>query len=100
MENKKCLGVLSGHTGSVKSLSCHSSNPGWCYVGKQKINSSYICACKICQELVFKNLFTAELIVTGSRDGSFALWDLRIDPKTPNGHREACLMYVALAVAI
>uniref|UniRef100_A0A0D3FMU1 Uncharacterized protein n=1 Tax=Oryza barthii TaxID=65489 RepID=A0A0D3FMU1_9ORYZ len=60
VENKKCLGVLSGHTGSVKSLSCHSSNP--------------------------------ELIVTGSRDGSFALWDLRIDPKTPNGHREACLM--------
>uniref|UniRef100_A0A0D9ZC07 Uncharacterized protein n=1 Tax=Oryza glumipatula TaxID=40148 RepID=A0A0D9ZC07_9ORYZ len=43
-------------------------------------------------ELVFKSLFTAELIVTGSRDGSFALWDLRIDPKTPNGHREACLM--------
>uniref|UniRef100_A0A453H576 Uncharacterized protein n=1 Tax=Aegilops tauschii subsp. strangulata TaxID=200361 RepID=A0A453H576_AEGTS len=28
VENKKCLGVLSGHTGSVKSLSCHSSNPG------------------------------------------------------------------------
>ncbi|XP_015690029.2 denticleless protein homolog [Oryza brachyantha] len=60
VENKKCLGVLSGHTGSVKSLSCHSSNP--------------------------------ELIVTGSRDGSFALWDLRCDPKTPKGHREACLM--------
>uniref|UniRef100_A0A0E0KHU6 Uncharacterized protein n=1 Tax=Oryza punctata TaxID=4537 RepID=A0A0E0KHU6_ORYPU len=61
VENKKCLGVLSGHTGSVKSLSCHSSNP--------------------------------ELIVTGSRDGSFALWDLRCDPKTPNGHRETCLIY-------
>uniref|UniRef100_A0ACD5X5X3 Uncharacterized protein n=1 Tax=Avena sativa TaxID=4498 RepID=A0ACD5X5X3_AVESA len=59
VENKKCLGVLSGHTGSVKSLSCHSSNP--------------------------------ELIVSGSRDGSFALWDLRCDPKTPNGHGEACL---------
>jgi hypothetical protein len=26
--NRKCIGVLSGHTGSVKSLSCHSSNPG------------------------------------------------------------------------
>uniref|UniRef100_A0A453H5A4 Uncharacterized protein n=1 Tax=Aegilops tauschii subsp. strangulata TaxID=200361 RepID=A0A453H5A4_AEGTS len=62
VENKKCLGVLSGHTGSVKSLSCHSSNP--------------------------------DLIVSGSRDGSFALWDLRCDPKTPNGHGEACLMYV------
>ncbi|KAF0913147.1 hypothetical protein E2562_020278 [Oryza meyeriana var. granulata] len=34
----------------------------------------------------------AELIVTGSRDGSFALWDLRCDLKAPNGHREACLM--------
>uniref|UniRef100_A0A453H571 Uncharacterized protein n=1 Tax=Aegilops tauschii subsp. strangulata TaxID=200361 RepID=A0A453H571_AEGTS len=64
VENKKCLGVLSGHTGSVKSLSCHSSNP--------------------------------DLIVSGSRDGSFALWDLRCDPKTPNGHGEACLMSSAV----
>ncbi|KAJ3673005.1 hypothetical protein LUZ60_006379 [Juncus effusus] len=45
VENRKCLGILSGHTGSVKSLSYHSSNP--------------------------------ELLVSGSRDGSFALWDLR-----------------------
>ncbi|KAL5683532.1 hypothetical protein ACJX0J_009917, partial [Zea mays] len=57
--NRKCIGVLSGHTGSVKSLSCHSSNP--------------------------------ELIVSGSRDGSFALWDLRCDPKSPNSHGETCL---------
>ncbi|KAF7047395.1 hypothetical protein CFC21_056331 [Triticum aestivum] len=64
VENKKCLGVLSGHTGSVKSLSCHSSNP--------------------------------DLVVSGSRDGSFALWDLRCDPKTPNGHGEACLMSSAV----
>ncbi|KAL5210150.1 hypothetical protein ABZP36_005773 [Zizania latifolia] len=64
VEDKKCLGVLSGHTGSVKTLSCHSSNP--------------------------------ELIVSGSRDGSFALWDLRCDPKNPNGHRESCLMSSAV----
>ncbi|KAG8062199.1 hypothetical protein GUJ93_ZPchr0003g18457 [Zizania palustris] len=64
VEDNKCLGVLSGHTGSVKTLSCHSSNP--------------------------------ELIVSGSRDGSFALWDLRCDPKNPNGHREACLMSSAV----
>lgn len=64
VENQKCLGVLSGHTGSVKSLSCHSSNP--------------------------------ELIVSGSRDGSFALWDLRCDPKAPNGQGEACLMSSAV----
>ncbi|KAF0913148.1 hypothetical protein E2562_020278 [Oryza meyeriana var. granulata] len=38
----------------------------------------------------------AELIVTGSRDGSFALWDLRCDLKAPNGHREACLIIVKI----
>ncbi|GJM96294.1 hypothetical protein PR202_ga13116 [Eleusine coracana subsp. coracana] len=62
--NRKCIGVLSGHTGSVKSLSCHSSNP--------------------------------ELIVSGSRDGSFALWDLRCDPKSPNRRGETCLMSSAV----
>ncbi|CAL4935414.1 unnamed protein product [Urochloa decumbens] len=62
--DRKCIGVLSGHTGSVKSLSCHSSNP--------------------------------ELIVSGSRDGSFALWDLRCDPKSPNSHGETCLMSSAV----
>ncbi|KAL6637087.1 hypothetical protein ACP70R_024659 [Stipagrostis hirtigluma subsp. patula] len=62
--NTKCLGVLSGHTGSVKSISCHSSNP--------------------------------ELIVSGSRDGSFALWDLRCDPKAPNSQGETCLMSSAV----
>ncbi|OEL24607.1 Denticleless protein-like protein [Dichanthelium oligosanthes] len=62
--NRKCIGVLSGHTGSVKSLACHSSNP--------------------------------ELIVSGSRDGSFALWDLRCDPKSPNNHGETCLMSSAV----
>ncbi|KAL5661660.1 hypothetical protein ACJX0J_028785, partial [Zea mays] len=25
--NRKCIGLLFGHTGSVKSLPCHSSNP-------------------------------------------------------------------------
>ncbi|XP_062213300.1 uncharacterized protein LOC133914178 [Phragmites australis] len=62
--NRKCIGVLSGHTGSVKSLSCHSSNP--------------------------------ELIVSGSRDGSFALWDLRCNPKSSSSHGEQCLMSSAV----
>ncbi|PKU63154.1 denticleless protein homolog B [Dendrobium catenatum] len=44
-EKRKCIGLLTGHTGSVKSVSSHSSNP--------------------------------ELFVSGSRDGSFAIWDLR-----------------------
>ncbi|WVZ60195.1 hypothetical protein U9M48_010248 [Paspalum notatum var. saurae] len=52
--DRKCIGVLSGHTGSVKALSCHSSNP--------------------------------ELIVSGSRDGSFALWDLRSSAVVREAH--------------
>ncbi|XP_071694638.1 uncharacterized protein [Rutidosis leptorrhynchoides] len=44
-EQKKCLDSLTGHTGSVKSISAHPSNN--------------------------------DVIVSGSRDGSFALWDLR-----------------------
>ncbi|XP_020574066.1 denticleless protein homolog B isoform X1 [Phalaenopsis equestris] len=44
-ERRKCIGLLAGHTGSVKSISSHSSN--------------------------------SDLFVSGSRDGSFAIWDLR-----------------------
>ncbi|KAK1359473.1 denticleless protein-like [Heracleum sosnowskyi] len=44
-EEKKCLGVLIGHTGSIKSICSHPTNP--------------------------------DIILSGSRDGSFALWDLR-----------------------
>ncbi|KAK8938006.1 Guanine nucleotide-binding protein subunit beta [Platanthera guangdongensis] len=45
VERRKCIGLLIGHTGSVKSISSHSSNP--------------------------------DLFVSGSRDGSLAIWDLR-----------------------
>ncbi|KAL8097734.1 uncharacterized protein LOC141686990 [Apium graveolens] len=44
-EEKKCLGVLLGHTGSIKSICSHPTNH--------------------------------DIILSGSRDGSFALWDLR-----------------------
>ncbi|KAJ0692638.1 putative transcription factor WD40-like family [Helianthus annuus] len=44
-QERKCLFALTGHTGSVKSISAHPSNH--------------------------------DIIVSGSRDGSFALWDLR-----------------------
>ncbi|KAL8110056.1 hypothetical protein AgCh_025969 [Apium graveolens] len=44
-QEKKCLGVLIGHTGSVKSICPHPTNH--------------------------------DVVVSGSRDGSFALWDLR-----------------------
>ncbi|KAL8248687.1 hypothetical protein R6Q59_005555 [Mikania micrantha] len=44
-QERTCLLALTGHTGSVKSISAHPSNN--------------------------------DIIVSGSRDGSFALWDLR-----------------------
>ncbi|KMT12796.1 hypothetical protein BVRB_4g088900 [Beta vulgaris subsp. vulgaris] len=49
VERKKSYGMLRGHAGSVKSLSCHPTN--------------------------------SDLFVSGSRDGSFALWDLRCNPR-------------------
>ncbi|KAK7271655.1 hypothetical protein RJT34_27734 [Clitoria ternatea] len=45
VQEKTCLGVLTGHTGSVKSMCPHPTN--------------------------------ADIVVSGSRDGSFRLWDLR-----------------------
>ncbi|KAF5198407.1 Denticleless protein-like protein [Thalictrum thalictroides] len=47
-ERRECVGILTGHTGSVKSICPHPSN--------------------------------TDLLVSGSRDGSFALWDLRCNP--------------------
>ncbi|KAH6830512.1 Transducin/WD40 repeat-like superfamily protein [Perilla frutescens var. hirtella] len=44
-QEHKCIRALMGHTGSIKSISCHPSNQ--------------------------------DLVVSGSRDGSFALWDTR-----------------------
>ncbi|KAK7381416.1 hypothetical protein VNO78_34088 [Psophocarpus tetragonolobus] len=45
VQEQKCLGVLTGHTGSVKSMCSHPTN--------------------------------SDIIVSGSRDGSFRIWDLR-----------------------
>ncbi|KVI02449.1 G-protein beta WD-40 repeat-containing protein [Cynara cardunculus var. scolymus] len=53
-EERKDLAVLTGHTGSVKSISAHPSN--------------------------------YDMIVSGSRDGSFALWDLRSSKLVPGAH--------------
>ncbi|XP_026660350.1 denticleless protein homolog isoform X2 [Phoenix dactylifera] len=64
VEKRKCTGILVGHTGSVKSLCSHSSNP--------------------------------DLVVSGSRDGSFALWDLRCESSYKNTHGEICLGYTAV----
>ncbi|KAI3665980.1 hypothetical protein L6452_44616 [Arctium lappa] len=51
-EERKDLAILTGHTGSVKSISAHPSNN--------------------------------DMIVSGSRDGSFALWDLRSSKRRRN----------------
>ncbi|GAV70234.1 WD40 domain-containing protein [Cephalotus follicularis] len=51
-QEKKCTVVLSGHTGSVKSLCSHPTN--------------------------------SDLVISGSRDGSFAVWDLRCRTSSRN----------------
>ncbi|THU71921.1 hypothetical protein C4D60_Mb04t06610 [Musa balbisiana] len=63
-EKRKCIGILAGHTGSVKTVCPHSSNP--------------------------------DIVVSGSRDGSFALWDLRCNSSSINRFGEACLLSTAV----
>ncbi|RDX90194.1 Denticleless protein-like protein, partial [Mucuna pruriens] len=62
VQGQKCLGVLTGHTGSVKSLCSHPTNAG----------DSDVLAINI----RFISKFS-DIIVSGSRDGSFRIWDLR-----------------------
>ncbi|KAG6512600.1 hypothetical protein ZIOFF_030725 [Zingiber officinale] len=63
-EKRTCTGSLAGHTGSVKTVCSHSSNP--------------------------------DLVVSGSRDGSFALWDLRCSFSSTNRFGETCLSPISL----
>ncbi|KAK7365184.1 hypothetical protein VNO80_14042 [Phaseolus coccineus] len=62
VQEQKCLGVLTGHTGSVKSMCSHPTN--------------------------------ADIIVSGSRDGSFRIWDLRCKStaKSRRGEVSLCSM--------
>ncbi|KAK9108164.1 hypothetical protein Syun_024175 [Stephania yunnanensis] len=64
VEKKACISALTGHTGSVKSLSCHPSNPG--------------------------------LLVSGSRDGSFGIWDLRCNHRPQHSSEELSLIPTAI----
>ncbi|CAI0456235.1 unnamed protein product, partial [Linum tenue] len=64
VQGKKCIGVLLGHTGSVKSLSSHPTN--------------------------------SDLLVSGSRDGSFALWDLRCQNTSTRRSTETCISSTAM----
>ncbi|GKV07776.1 hypothetical protein SLEP1_g19498 [Rubroshorea leprosula] len=64
VQEKKCTGVLIGHTGSVKSLSSHPTN--------------------------------SDIIISGSRDGSFALWDLRCKISSKSRCKEDCISSTAI----
>ncbi|XP_059451950.1 uncharacterized protein LOC132182663 [Corylus avellana] len=64
VQEMKCIGVLTGHRGSVKSMYSHPTNP--------------------------------DIIVSGSRDGSFALWDLRCNSSSKSGYGELYLSSAAV----
>ena len=71
-----------GHTGSVKSLCPHPSNPG-----KFLFSPPFIF---FISNLPFKDTynffrFSIDLVASGSRDGSFAIWDLRGGSRTRRG---------------
>ncbi|KAI3474915.1 hypothetical protein Pfo_030226 [Paulownia fortunei] len=59
-QEQKCIRALMGHTGSIKSISCHPTNH--------------------------------ELVVSGSRDGSFAVWDTRCS----NAHQKLCVSPISV----
>lgn len=59
VQEKKCLGTLAGHNGSVKSICSHPTN--------------------------------SDIIVSGSRDGCFRIWDLRCNSKSKNRRGEVTI---------
>lgn len=71
-EARKCILALTGHTGSVKSISAHPSNQGMLM-----ILSVIFRSLKELDAYLNGYLCMEDIIVSGSRDGSFALWDLR-----------------------
>lgn len=81
---KQCVRVLAGHTGSVKSICPHPSNHGRfeviCFLSGA-VGFLYTLAkdmiCHHFDVLLISFWFDIDIIVSGSRDGTFALWDLR-----------------------
>ncbi|KAK2661693.1 hypothetical protein Ddye_000267 [Dipteronia dyeriana] len=59
-QEEKCIGVLMGHTGSVKSVCSHPT--------------------------------ISDLVVSGSRDGSFNIWDLRCNKSSKSRNSEVCIV--------
>ena len=88
-QEKKCIGVLMGHTGSVKSVCSHPTNSGIFfnyinYLQKifsffEKQNCNVNCHC------------SSDLVVSGSRDGSFNIWDLRCNNSSKSRNSEVCI---------
>lgn len=81
---KKCIAVLEGHTGSVKSISPHPTNPGmftFKCVFQVVMFQIILCTFYVRRRyfLTFCNFpeHQTDVIVSCSRDGSFALWDMR-----------------------
>ncbi|XP_051122888.1 uncharacterized protein LOC127245846 [Andrographis paniculata] len=60
-QEKTCIRALMGHTGSIKSISCHPTNQ--------------------------------DLVVSGSRDGSFAVWDIR---SSKNVNQKFCASHISV----
>ncbi|XP_065878395.1 uncharacterized protein [Euphorbia lathyris] len=64
VQEKKCTGVLMGHTGSIKSICSHPTN--------------------------------SDVLVSGSRDGSFAIWDLRCKNSSASRCNEGTVTSIAM----
>ncbi|OVA19893.1 WD40 repeat [Macleaya cordata] len=92
VEAKECVGVLTGHTGSVKSLCSHPSNPGKLMFLRDVLVIKKGLRCLIAEELSFQ----LDLVVSGSRDGSFAQWDLRCKPSYKSSRGEPSLTSTAV----
>ena len=72
--------MLTGHTGSVKSISSHPTNPGKISLCMPLYASTMHWI--LCNHKYISNLHSfisklTDILVSGSRDGSFRLWDLR-----------------------
>ncbi|KAG8477242.1 hypothetical protein CXB51_030236 [Gossypium anomalum] len=82
-QDKKCAGVLMGHTGSVKCLSSHPTNSG-----SSLAHISFPCLFR--KSWPFTIDCPTDLVLSGSRDGSFAIWDLRCKSNSKSRCDEVC----------
>lgn len=97
-QEQKCVRALMGHNGSIKSLSCHPINQGKLMsfsvicieapfssiIPHWQNEKDYDCFSSLAfwSIYLYKLWWFTELVVSGSRDGSFALWDTRCSKNT------------------